>query len=1103
MIACQLIGGRFRIDDLEHDLVGRGGMGTVYRATDTHTGDLVAIKALDPYAVAPDPKLPERFTREGEALRQLDHPNIVRMVASVEEEGRHYLVMEYVPGGSLRQVLERQGRLSAERTVEVALDLADALTRAHRLGILHRDLKPENVLLAADGTPRLADFGLAHLPTGSRLTQSGMLMGTVDYVSPEACEGEAPDERSDIWSFGVMLFEMLTGRIPFGGDTLIGRLNAILTQPVPDLAQLAPHLPDGLVDLVYRMLEKDPCQRIPSVRLVGAELEALLKGWGAIAPAHVPPSVSRFATPTPTADASKHNLPLQTTLFVGREAELVELARLLSDPAVRLLSVVGLGGMGKTRLVIEAGARQLERFAHGVWFVSLAEIEAAEAMVPTTAQALGFTFYEGREPRQQLLDYLREKQMLLIYDNFEHLLDGVSLVNDILHSARGVLVLSTSRVRLGVPEEHLFHLAGMEFPDWETPADALEYSAVKLFLQGARRARPGFELAAEDLRYVARICRLVGGMPLGILLAAAWLEMLTPAEIAAEMQRSLDFLATDLSGVDARQRSVRAVLDYSWNSLTEQERSVFRGLSVFRGGFTREAAQAVTGASLRELMGLVNKSLLSRTPAGRYDIHELLRQYAAEKLAEAPDEERAAHDRHCAYHAEFLRQRASELLGREQRVALAEIGADIENVSTAWVWALAHGRTEDLERILEPLADFCRLHGWYREGETLFSRAEQMLAQSVETGSRLLLGKVLLQQGRFATFLGNEPEADRLLKAGLLLFRELGAKREEAHALCLLGGAESLYGGPGRELCLDGLDLFRQVGDGRGVAMALQGLAWCAWHAGEYTDAKQRFEESLALFRQISDPEGMTRCLHGLGHTCWILGEYEQAEQTHTEMLHLCQDTGNRGGIARALGDLGIDAYGLRRYDRARALMEQSLALYRDMGNASGMKDELADLGEAANLLGDYAAAERYAREALSFVELGSLDYDGGAFECRVLGNAACGLGNLAEARASLCRSLQAVFAVRTPHRYLWPLLGVARLLARQQKKERALELLALVMSHRYSWQVTKDQAALLVTELEAELPPEVVAAALERGRARDLDATVAELLVELGEQRE
>jgi len=243
MGASQIIAGRFEIGDLEKDLLGRGGMGDVYRATDTQTGEPVAVKALNPGVVSRDPNILERFTREGEALRQLNHPNIVRMVAAVEEEGRHYLVMEYVGGGSLQDLLAAQGRLPGTRVVEIALDLADALTRAHRLGIIHRDLKPANVLLAQDGTPRLADFGIAYVTDIPRLTQTGILVGTVDYLSPEACQGEPPDERSDIWAFGVMLFQMLTGSLPFEGKSLTAKITAILTQPVPDLVRLAPDAP--------------------------------------------------------------------------------------------------------------------------------------------------------------------------------------------------------------------------------------------------------------------------------------------------------------------------------------------------------------------------------------------------------------------------------------------------------------------------------------------------------------------------------------------------------------------------------------------------------------------------------------------------------------------------------------------------------------------------------------------------------------------------------------------------------------------------------------------------------------------------------------------
>jgi predicted ATPase/predicted Ser/Thr protein kinase len=1117
----QRIADRFEIRNPEHDLLGRGSMGDVYRATDTHTGEAVAVKALDPRVVARDPGILERFVREGEALRQLNHPNIVRMVAAVEDEGRHYLVMEYVAGGSLQDLLDAQGPLPVSDVLEIALDLADALTRAHRLGIIHRDLKPANVLLAEDGTPRLTDFGIAHVSEGPRLTQTGILMGTPDFLSPEACEGKAIDERGDIWAFGVLLFEMLTGETPFAGDTLAAKLAAILTQPVPDLGERCPDAPEALVDLIYRMLEKDRQQRIPSVRLVGAELEAILKGREVPTPLRLAPGESRFSTPTPDTTRPRHNLPAQPTPFVGREAELTELARLLADPDVRLLTILGAGGMGKTRLALEAGAAQLGNFQHGVYFVSLAPLDSVEAIVPTTAGALGFSFYEGGEPRQQLLDYLREKNKLLIMDNFEHLLagpepgpgDGVGLVTDILQTAPEVKILSTSRARLNVQGECLFHLAGMDVPqplpaaEAETPGDTLDYSAVKLFLQSARRVKPGFELATGDLKYVARICRLVAGMPLGILLAAAWLTMLKPAEISAEIESSLDFLETDQRDVPERQRSLRAVFDHSWNLLTERQRAVMQALSVFHGGFTRQAATEVTGASLRELRSLVDKSLLQRDPAGRYGIHELLRQYAADKLRRADKlevraEEDAVRDRHCAYFAEFLQQREAQLIGRAQKQALAEVGAETENVRAAWDWAVAQGKIKEIDCSLESLAEFYRIRAWFQEGEEAFARAAQRLAQVQEEikdhTSKMVLAKVLLQQGQFCRSLGLLEKASELTQRSLAIFRDLGAQREVAYALCSLGYLVALRGGEGKPLNQEALATSKEIGDQRGIALSLWSLGLNATDQGEYGTARQRLQESLALFRELGNHEGIAGSLGGLGYIAWLLGEYGEAEQLHQESLARSREVGDQRGMANALSSLLGDVAGLEQYGQAKQLGQESLAIFREIGDLFGVETAVGNLGELANVLGEYAEAIQLAQECLTISR--KIDEPSGiAWALRILGDAACGLGDLPGARRYHHQALEVVTTIGQKFYVPLNLVGIAALLAEQDDKEKALELLALVTNHRFSWQWAKDQAAPLIAQLEAELPPEVVEAAHDRGRARDLDATVVELLDELG----
>ncbi len=276
-------------------LIGQGGMGDVYRGIDQHTGETVAIKALKPELTLQSPDVLERFRREAEALRKLNHPNIVKMLDTVEEEGQHYLVMEYVGGGSLRDLLDRQPRLPIRRVLEIALDLADALTRVHRLKITHRDIKPANILLAEDGTPRLTDFGMARLGDHARVTATGALVGTYGYLSPEACLGERLDARTDIWSFGVVLYEMLAGRRPFESDTGASVLVAILQKPVPNLLELRPETPPALADLIERMLEKDREKRIRSVRRVGAALEAILNELDGEGVARLS---SRFATPT-------------------------------------------------------------------------------------------------------------------------------------------------------------------------------------------------------------------------------------------------------------------------------------------------------------------------------------------------------------------------------------------------------------------------------------------------------------------------------------------------------------------------------------------------------------------------------------------------------------------------------------------------------------------------------------------------------------------------------------------------------------------------------------------------------------------------------------
>src|SRR5918912_3333037 len=363
-----------------------------------------------------------------------------------------------------------------------------------------------------------------------------------------------------------------------------------------------------------------------------------------------------------TIEAGMKNLPVPRTSFVGRAAELEAIDRLLEDPRCRLLTLVGPGGAGKTRLALEAAARRVDRYPHGVHFVPLASVASPEFLAPALAESIQFAVdgaHSGFSAQDQLLDYLSERSTLLVLDNFEHLVEGAGFLSEVIERAPQVELLTTSRERLNVQSEWVFDVDGLGLAENGNGTA----SAVRLFVERAEQVVPGFALDDAGYSQVLRICRLVDGMPLGIELAASWASVLSCAEIADEIEGSIDFLATSMRDVPERHRSLRAAIDQSWRLLTDEQRSAFSRLSVFRGSFDRSAAVAVTGADLRLLSELAAKSLLRRPDFGRFELHELLRQYAAEQLRLSPDEEADARERHARHYATMLLERKAPLMG--------------------------------------------------------------------------------------------------------------------------------------------------------------------------------------------------------------------------------------------------------------------------------------------------------------------------------------------------------------------------------------------------------------------------------------------------------
>lgn len=1131
-----LIAGRYELGVC----IGQGGMGRVFRGTDLVTGSAVAIKQLRQDRAGSSAQSLERFQREGEALAKLNHPNIVRMLGMLNEAGQDYLILEFMAGGSLEEALSSSSEpMAIGRILSIGLDLSDALVRTHRLDIIHRDIKASNVLLADDGSPRLTDFGAAHIEGRERLTEASAIIGTSDYLSPEALRGEELDARTDIWAFGVLLFELLTRRRPFSRRNIAETFHSIAFSPPPDLPGLRPDCPAPLVDLVYRMLAKDRNQRIPSARRVAAELESILHGG------------SRQSEPSILAELTarggrivRNNLPATTATFVGRDTELDKLERCLSKPEVRLVTIVAPGGMGKTRLTLELGSRLVaslttasrdawtSRFSSGVFLVQLSALSSPEFIVSAVAEALGLQFYPGREPKPQLFDHLAEKKLLLLMDNFEHLLEGASFVTELLGAARGLTVIATSRERLNLVGETLFPLSGMNYPEAVRAPDAAEFDAVRLFMQCARQVKPDFSMQGEEAQHVAHVCRLVQGAPLGILLAASWSATLSAREMAEEIRRGLDFLAAELRDLPPRQRSMRAVFDHSWRLLEEQERVVLARLSVFRGGFTREAAEAITDASIRELAALINKSLLRRDPAtGRYRTHALLRQYAEQKLRTAPAQFETVLDAHGAYFAGYLHAQEASLKSGHPGDALSGIEADLDNVRAAWLYVVSERKLGAVELSLESLQLFHTRRASFGEAEAAFAALAESLRAACPDASgehSRVLAQALSLRASFLRQQGRYAPAQALLLEALSILDETRHRRERAFALVAYGSTVAKIGDAeqGKGLAEQGLELYRSTDDAWGLASsletlgrlyattgdfhkaeeayreatalqrssgllpsALMGLGIASTQQGNYDEGCRMMFEALELFESAGDVWNKMRCQMNLANAKRNLGHYVEAETLARACLDFAKEVGNWDHEAWSYFQLGniLKEQGL--YDAAETQFTAAHELSVAAGDAGKVALAKLEFGDLASIRGDYTEAKQHLAESLGGFESSGQTW-GIVLALDHLAEVACHEGAFELSRSTFERAFETAIA-----RKLYPFAtniaaGLALLHARLGSPERALELLALSQHHPATEHHTVTRRiSPLLTELRQLLPRSTFEAAFSRGKSLRLES--------------
>jgi predicted ATPase/DNA-binding CsgD family transcriptional regulator len=629
------------------------------------------------------------------------------------------------------------------------------------------------------------------------------------------------------------------------------------------------------------------------------------------------------------------NLPSQTMSFIGRSDEITGIIQRLADPACGLLTLVGPGGIGKTRLAIEVAKTiaDTDAVVDGIYFVDLQPINASDLLVTAISNSVGIILSGSDEPRAQLLSYLNGRNSLLLLDNFEQLLDSVDLLADILKIAPDIKLLVTSREALNIQEEWVWQVGGLQVPDNQHSASIESYSAVQLFAERARRTRRDFVLTGQESP-ITRTCQLVEGMPLALELAASWTKVLSCAEIADEIQRSLDFLTTNTRNIPERHRSMQAVFDHSWRLLTDAERAAFPQLSVFRGGFRREAAEQVAGASLVVLSGLVDKSFLRLSASGRYEVHELMRQYGEEHLEAVRGTKEDAQKRHCLYYADFLHQRQATLRTPQQATALDEIEAELDNVRLSWEWAVEHDMADTIYQSMHSLYLVCHIRAHAVEGERLFDLAFERF----EHEDSAMLGYILPARMCFEWFNGHSSQDDEYHRALQLAYRFWNDDDIAIHLPSYISRnavfARKLFDYERQEQVYhDFFERFRTHGQSWGAIFMVYCLGELHYGDGQLDKAETCFRQSLNDFLHLGDRWASCWSSTGLGLVLESSQQYWESFQMWQLHQDICAEVGDRGGVVFALAKKANIMWRLQDYHTARNYIAQSIKSHLEVGS--------------------------------------------------------------------------------------------------------------------------------------------------------------------------
>jgi predicted ATPase len=787
------------------------------------------------------------------------------------------------------------------------------------------------------------DFGLAQRTsvTGddaasvSLMTATGLIAGTVPYMSPEQLRGEEVDGRSDIFSFGSMLHEMISGQHPFFAANVADTISAILTVEPPPLRDKTAARSAELQRIVGKCLEKDRDRRYQTTRDLVIDLENVR---------HLPPKQTlpaRVSTTAPDSTLTKPaNLPVPRTPLVGRDHERMAARSLLLRPDVRLVTFTGAGGTGKTRLALQVAADVDPDFNGRVYFAALASITDPTLVAPTLAQVLGMRNIGTRDPVEALAEVITTSRepLLLLFDNFEQVLDAAPLLTDLLARCANLKVLVTSRAVLRVDGEHDFDVPPLAVPSRSARASVAELArspAVALFVHRATAVKPDFALTPDNAMVVAEICARLDGLPLAIELAAARVRMLTPAAMLHRLESRFELLTSGARDLPARQQTLRATVEWSHGLLTAEEQKLFRRLSVFVNGCTLESVEAVCNAStdlnldvFDGMESLVGQSLVQQfqppDQEPRFTMLETMREYGLQRLAASTDEA-VTRRAHAAYFLVLAEEGAGELLPQDAVRWLCRCDLERDNFRLALEWAV---QTRELEwglRLGAALHAFWHSRGEVREGRERLRR---------------LLGLP-----------GNVAPKTRV--------RALNTAGHLATGQLDLASARALYE--------ESLAIGRDVGDTASVVSALNALAVVARHRGDPAHARALFQECLELTRQAADQRAVAQSLINLGHQVLKFDhDPEAAHALYENALEIAERLHDVAAVAMCLSHLGDVARARGNVSTAHAMYERAIATFGDLGDRWALALTLVDLGELFTDQGEHQAGHRRFAQALA-----------------------------------------------------------------------------------------------------------------------------------------